>query len=76
MYLSTAPGAAEESGMKPMAVGDEDFDDTDPDYCGRCDGEGYVYGEEIASAYDYGWIDEDGFYPCPECHHRRGLDAA
>lgn len=50
-------------------------DDSDPDYCGRCDGEGFVWGEEIASAYDFGWIDEDKMYPCPDCHHRRGLDS-
>ena len=50
-------------------------DDCEPDYCGRCGGEGYVEGGDIASAYDFGWIDEDAFYPCPECHHRRGLDS-
>lgn len=49
-----------------MEPGD-DFDDCDPDYCERCDGDGVIWGEEIASAYDFGWIDEDALYPCPQC---------
>jgi hypothetical protein len=45
----------------------DDFDDVDPNDCDRCDGDGFVWGEDIASAYDFGWIDEDKLYPCPQC---------
>jgi hypothetical protein len=40
--------------------------------CDRCGGEGFVYGEDIASSYDYGWIDEDATYECAQCHGKRG----
>ena len=41
--------------------------DAEPD-CLICGGEGWVWGEDIASQYDYGWIDEEKSYPCPSCH--------
>ena len=48
---------------------DDDFNDYDPDNseCWFCGGDGYVDGSEIASYYDYGWIDTNKVYTCICC---------
>lgn len=40
--------------------------------CDACGGEGFVWGEDIASGYDFGWIDEDETYPCQACRGKGG----
>lgn len=52
-----------------MSEPEEDwyYPDDDQDDCITCGGEGYVNGEDIASQYDYGWIDENKTYKCPNC---------
>lgn len=45
---------------------DDEEDGDEPD-CMDCGGDGWVHGSEIADFYDYGWIDENKTYRCPNC---------
>lgn len=57
---------SEQSAQQEAGEWEQDDCGEDAD-CLDCGGEGWVFGDEIASRYDAGWIDPEEAYTCRNC---------